>query len=123
MSRTFGKPEIRSDRSLAPTLSLCIHTIRQDAIHPAHVSEYSVLNNYSPSPFTHSCTSASSTLDRNLIPSCQSPVPAISANSCPLSPSPEDAEVANGITVLPVKSLFSIKESTGHAAIPHQIGY
>ena len=88
-----------------------------------HISEYYVLNNYSPSPFTHSWTSASSTPDRNLCPSCQSPVPAMSARSCPLSPNPEDAEVANGITVLPVKSLFSTKESTGHAAMPHQIGY
>ena len=96
---------------------------RQDTQYPAPISTYSVLNVYNPSPFTHSCTSASSGLEPNLIPSCQSPVPAMSARSCPLSPSPDDAEVAKGITVFPVKSLFSTKESTGHAAMPPQIGY
>ena len=35
---------------------------------------------------------------------------------------PEDEEVQNGITVLPVKSLPLTKLSIGHAAIPHQIG-
>ena len=84
---------------------------------------YTLILSYSPSPFTHSCTSASSAPERNLSPSCQSPVPAISSNSCPLSPIPEDADVQNGITVFPVKSLFSTKLSTGHAAMPHQIGY
>ena len=39
-----------------------------------------------------------------------------------LSPKPELAEVANGITVLPVKSFASTNVSTGHAAIPHQMG-
>lgn len=58
----------------------------------------------------------------NLFPSCQSPVPAISASNLPLSPSSEDADVQNGITVLPVKSLELINVFTGHAAIPHQIG-
>lgn len=71
---------------------------------------------------SHSCTSPSLTLERKRIPSCQSPVPASSASSCPLSPKPELAEVANGITVLPVKSFASTNVSTGHAAIPHQMG-
>ena len=31
-------------------------------------------------------------------------------------------EVAKGMTVLPVKSLFFTKVSTGHATIPHQMG-
>ena len=53
----------------------------------------------------------------------QSPVPARSASRVPLSPIPDEEEVQNGITVLPVKSLFSTKLSTGHAAMPHQIGY
>ena len=57
------------------------------------------------------------------MPSSQFPVPATSSNSSPLSPSPEEAEVQKGITVFPVKSLAAIKLSTGHAAIPHQIGY
>lgn len=39
-----------------------------------------------------------------------------------LCPIPELAEVANGITVLPVKSLLFTKLLTGHAAIPHQMG-
>ena len=84
---------------------------------------YTLILSYSSSPFTHSCTSASSAPDRNLIPSCQSPVPARSASRVPLSPIPDEEEVQNGITVLPVKSLFSTKLSTGHAAMPHQIGY
>ena len=92
-------------------------------MHPAHISAYSISDNYSPRPSTQDATSSSLTPDRNLCPSCQFPVPAISARSCPLSPMPEEAEVQKGITVLPVKSLFSTKESTGHAAIPHQMGY
>ena len=39
-----------------------------------------------------------------------------------LLPKPEEDDVANGITVFPVKSLFCTKPSTGHAAIPHHIG-
>ena len=50
------------------------------------------------------------------------PVPAASANNSPLCPSPEDAEVQNGITVLPLKSLASTNVFTGQAATPHQIG-
>ena len=84
---------------------------------------YALILSYSSSPFTHSCTSASSAPDRNFIPSFQSPVPARSASRVPLSPIPDEEEVQNGITVLPVKSLFSTKLSTGHAAMPHQIGY
>ena len=55
-------------------------------------------------------------------PSCQFPVPACFSSNLPLSPSPEDVDVANGITVLPEKSLSCTKLFTGHAAIPHQIG-
>ena len=92
-------------------------------MHPAHISTYSIPDNYSPKLSTQSTTSASSTPDRNLMPSCQSPVPARSASRVPLSPIPDEEEVQNGITVLPVKSLFSTNVSTGHAAMPHQIGY
>ena len=55
-------------------------------------------------------------------PSSQSPVPAMSASSWPLSPRPELELVQKGITVLPEKSLASIKPSTGQAAMPHQMG-
>ena len=92
-------------------------------MYPAHLSKYSILTNYSPSSSTQACTSAASTPERNLIPACQSPVPARSAKSCPLSPMSEVEEVQKGITVLPVKSLASTKVSTGQAAMPHQMGY
>ena len=77
---------------------------------------------YRPRPFTQDCTSSSEGLERKRTPSCQSPVPASSASSVPLSPRPELAEVQKGITVLPVKSLASTKPLTGQAAMPHQIG-
>ena len=96
---------------------------KQDAMHPAHISTYSIPDNYSPKLSTQSTTSASSTPDRNLMPSCQSPVPAISASSWPLSPRLEEEEVQKGITVFPVKSFASTKVSTGQAAMPHQMGY
>ena len=66
--------------------------------------------------------SVSATLLRNRWPSCQSPVPASSANSSPLSPRPEEEDVQKGITVFPVKSLALMKLSTGQAAMPHQMG-
>lgn len=44
------------------------------------------------------------------------------ASCAALSPSPEEAEVAKGMTVLPVKSLAITKAFTGHAAPPHQMG-
>lgn len=75
----------------------------------------------SPSSSTHACTSEADAFERNLCPSCQSPVPAISSNRLPLSPIPDEADVQNGITVFPVKSLSFTKLSSGHAAIPHQI--
>ena len=65
------------------------------------------LFNYNPKLSAQATTSSSESLDRNLSPSNQLPVPAISSNSRPLSPIPEDADVQNGITVFPVKSLFS----------------
>ena len=71
---------------------------------------------------THDLTVLSDALDENLCPVCQSPVPAISQSSFPLSPKPELAEVQNGITVLPEKSLLFTKVFTDQAAIPHQIG-
>lgn len=61
--------------------------------------------------------------EENRSPSSQFPVPAISSSKFPLSPSPELADVQNGMTVFPVKSFAVINPSTGHAAIPHQIGY
>ena len=66
------------------------------------------LFNYNPRLSTQAATSSSEALDRNLSPSNQLPVPAISSNSYPLSPISDDADVQNGITVFPVKSLFSI---------------
>ncbi len=51
-------------------------------------------------------------------PSIRFPLPAICAKSSSLSPSPKDDDVQNGITVFPSKLL----PSTGHVAIPHQIG-
>ena len=71
---------------------------------------------------TQSRTVASDVPDENLRPSSQSPVPANSSSCRPLSPKPELDEVQNGITVLPLKSLASIKPFTGQAAIPHQMG-
>lgn len=56
------------------------------------------------------------------MPSSQRPVPAASASSVPLLPSPDEAEVQKGIPVFPVKSLAAAKLLTGHAAIPHQMG-
>ncbi len=67
--------------------------------------------------------SASLALDENLWPVFQFSPFAISSSNFPLCPSPLDAEVQNGITVLPVKSLSLTKLFTGQAAIPHQIGY
>ena len=67
------------------------------------------LFNYNPRLSTQATTSSSEALDWNLCPSCQSPVPAMSASNSPLSPIPEDAEVQNGMTVFPVKSLSSTK--------------
>ena len=77
----------------------------------------------SPSPDTQFLTSSSDTPELKRIPSCQSPPPAFSSRSSPLSPKPELAEVQNGITVFPAKSFVSTKLSTGHAAIPHHMGY
>lgn len=73
-------------------------------------------------PSSQVWTSLSLTLERKRWPSIQSPAPASSARSWPLSPKPELAEVQKGITVLPVKSLLWTKVSTGQAASPHQMG-
>ena len=45
------------------------------------------------------------------------------ASSFALSPTPDEAEVQNGMTVLPLKSFALTKLFTGHAASPHQMGY
>lgn len=50
-------------------------------------------------------------------------MPAIWASWSALLPRPEEAEVAKGITVLPVKSLPFKNVFTGYAAEPHQMGY
>lgn len=55
-------------------------------------------------------------------PSSQSPVPARSARVPTLPPMPELADVQNGTTVLPAKSLASAKVLSGHAASPYQMG-
>lgn len=55
-------------------------------------------------------------------PSNQFPPFASLSNNSPLCPNPLDAEVQNGITVFPRKLFSLTKVSTGHAAIPHQIG-
>ena len=41
------------------------------------------------------------------MPSCQSPVPAISARSCPLSPISEEEEVQNGNRQSPIEKAFN----------------
>ena len=71
----------------------------------------------------NSFISASDGFSLNLCPSCQFPPFASSASKSPLLPKPDDAEVQNGITVFPLKSFAFTNVSTGHAAIPHQIGY
>ena len=75
-----------------------------------------------PRPSIQAWTASSEALEEKRWPSSQVPVPAASASSLPLSPKSELEEVQKGITVFPVKSLASTKPSTGHAAIPHQIG-
>ena len=55
-------------------------------------------------------------------PFCQLPPFASFWSFVPLSPKPDEAEVQKGITVLLEKSLALTNVSTGHAAIPHQIG-
>ncbi len=72
---------------------------------------------------THSQTVSSKAPERNHSPVSHSPVPAASSSSSPLSPSPEEDEVQKGITIFPVKSLSAMNLSTGHAAMPRQIGY
>ena len=67
--------------------------------------------------------SESDGLDLKRCPSCQFPVPASCASKSPLCPKPDEEDVQNGITVFPVKSFSFTKVSTGHAAIPHHIGY
>ena len=59
---------------------------------------------------------------RSAGPSCQSPVPASSARLEPDSPIGELADVQNGMTVFPEKSLPLAKPSVGQAAMPHQMG-
>ena len=73
------------------------------------------------------CLTQSSTVcvfadELNRWPSFQSPVVASFARLLALEPSGELADVQNGITVLPLKSLARTKAFTGHAASPHQIG-
>lgn len=63
-------------------------------LYSLHINFYSRLS-------TQDTTSSSETLERNRIPSCQSPVPASSASSSPLSPKPELADVQKGMTVFP----------------------
>lgn len=67
--------------------------------------------------------SESDGFDLNLCPSSQVPPLASFSSNSPLSPNPDDDDVQNGITVFPLKSLAFTNVSTGHAAIPHQIGY
>lgn len=66
---------------------------------------------------------SSLSFDENLFPSSQFPLSAMDSKFFPLFPRPLDAEVQNGITILPLKSLALTKVFTGQAAIPHQIGY
>ena len=75
-----------------------------------------------PRDLTQSATSCCVTADGKRLPVCQSPVPASAASCVPLSPMSLLPEVQKGMTVLPVKSLALTNVSTGHAAMPHQIG-
>lgn len=67
--------------------------------------------------------SESDGFDLKRCPSSQFPPFASSASKSPLCPNPDDDDVQNGITVFPLKSFALTKVSTGHAAIPHHIGY
>lgn len=60
--------------------------------------------------------------EANRIPVRQVPPFAAAAKSAALLPNADDAEVQNGITVLPAKSFCRTNDLTGHAAPPHQIG-
>ena len=62
-------------------------------------------------------------LDLKRYPSSQFPPFASFSSIFPLCPKPDDDEVQNGITLFPLKSFVFTNVSTGHAAIPHQIGY
>ena len=73
-------------------------------------------------PFTQLAMSASLLPRLNRWPSSQVPASTNSASSSPLWPMPEETEVQNGMTVLPVKSLTATKLLMGHAAMPHQMG-
>ena len=48
--------------------------------------------------------------------------PASDSSPVALSPTGDEIEVQNGITVLPAKSLPATKPFVGHAAMPHQMG-
>ena len=71
----------------------------------------------------HSLISESDGLALKRCPSNQFPELASSASNSPLLPKPDDVDVQNGITVFPLKSFALTNVSTGHAAIPHHIGY
>ena len=87
--------------------------------HPLHIPFYRL----SPNSFTHEVTSSFDAPEEKRLPSCQSPLPACFSKSFPLSPIPDEVHVQYGITVFPLKSFNCTKPLTGHAAIPHQIGY
>lgn len=72
----------------------------------------------SPKLSVHIFMSTSDGLDVKRCPCIQFPDFASLSSSSPLCPSPEDAEVQNGITVFPLKSFAFTNVSTGHAAIP-----
>lgn len=72
--------------------------------------------------FTQSLTVCSDGDDENRLPSRHVPPFAAFSSRLPLSPSPELADVQNGITVFPLKSFLLTKLLAGHAAMPHQMG-
>lgn len=72
--------------------------------------------------FTHSFIIFSFSFELNLLPSSQVPVSLRLFSFFTLSPKGLDADVQNGITVLPVKLFSLTKLFTGHAAMPYQIG-
>lgn len=106
---------------MVPENNDCIITHLKSSRHAAGASVFPDLL-YFTMLRAHPAASLLSAPDANLFPSSQFPVPAFSRSIDALFPMPEDSDVQNGITVLPVKSFFVTNWLTGHAALPHQIG-
>ena len=114
IEQTFSFPRI--------SCSTCVSTCCTALYNLSSISSSLSGFNYNPNPSTHSCTSDSSTPERNTIPSCQSPVPARSAK-IPLSPIPEEEEVRGRDYCLSCKIIILYKRIHRPCSDSHQIGY